>query len=71
MNRHRALGLCLSTIFSENRFTLFRIMFQDRPGSHERHCRNGLEAGRPGVAQVEWMAAELGKVWLLALPRIN
>jgi hypothetical protein len=26
MNRHRASGLCLSTIFSENRFTLFRIM---------------------------------------------
>jgi len=26
MNRHRALGLCLSMIFSENRFTLFRIM---------------------------------------------
>jgi len=26
MNRHRALGLCLSVIFSENRCTLFRIM---------------------------------------------
>jgi hypothetical protein len=26
MNRHRALGYCLSMIFSENRFTLFRIM---------------------------------------------
>jgi len=26
LNRHRALGLCLSMIFSENRFTLFRIM---------------------------------------------
>jgi len=26
MNRHRALGFCLSTIFPENRFTLFRIM---------------------------------------------
>ncbi|MVT50419.1 hypothetical protein GPL17_07920 [Bradyrhizobium yuanmingense] len=26
MNRHRALGCCLSMIFSENRFTLFRIM---------------------------------------------
>jgi hypothetical protein len=26
MNRHRASGLCLSMIFSENRFTLFRIM---------------------------------------------
>jgi len=26
MNRHRALGLCLSMIFSENRCTLFRIM---------------------------------------------
>jgi hypothetical protein len=25
MKRHRALGLCLSMIFSENRFTLFRI----------------------------------------------
>src|SRR5262245_49853318 len=25
-NRHRALGLCLSMILSENRFTLFRIM---------------------------------------------
>src|SRR5579872_6139952 len=25
-NRHRALILCLSMIFSENRFTLFRIM---------------------------------------------
>ncbi|WP_156944442.1 hypothetical protein [Bradyrhizobium sp. Ec3.3] len=26
LNRHRALGYCLSMIFSENRFTLFRIM---------------------------------------------
>jgi hypothetical protein len=26
MNRHRALGYCLSMIFSENRCTLFRIM---------------------------------------------
>jgi hypothetical protein len=26
LNRHRALALCLSMIFSENRFTLFRIM---------------------------------------------
>jgi hypothetical protein len=26
MNRHRALAYCLSMIFSENRFTLFRIM---------------------------------------------
>jgi hypothetical protein len=26
MNRHRALGYCLSMIFSENRFALFRIM---------------------------------------------
>jgi hypothetical protein len=26
MNRHRAAGLCLCTIFSENRFTLVRIM---------------------------------------------
>jgi hypothetical protein len=26
MNRHRALGYCLSMIFSEHRCTLFRIM---------------------------------------------
>jgi hypothetical protein len=26
MNRHRSLGCCVSMIFSENRFTLFRIM---------------------------------------------
>ncbi|MGK0247104.1 MAG: hypothetical protein ACI9HH_005777, partial [Pseudomonadota bacterium] len=26
LNRHRALALCLSMIFSENRFALFRIM---------------------------------------------
>src|SRR5262249_36102157 len=26
LNRHRALALCLSMIFSENRYTLFRIM---------------------------------------------
>jgi len=26
LNRHRALALCLSMIFSENRFTLFQIM---------------------------------------------
>jgi hypothetical protein len=26
MNRRRALALCLGMIFSENRFTLFRIM---------------------------------------------
>jgi len=26
MNLHRASGLCLSMIFSENRFTLFPIM---------------------------------------------
>ena len=26
LNRHRALALCLGMIFSENRFTLFRIM---------------------------------------------
>jgi hypothetical protein len=26
LNRHRALALCLSMIFSENRSTLFRIM---------------------------------------------
>jgi hypothetical protein len=26
MNRHRALARCLGMIFSENRFTLFRIM---------------------------------------------
>jgi len=25
-NRHPALSLCLSMIFSENRYTLFRIM---------------------------------------------
>jgi len=29
MNRHRALGYCLSMIFSENRYTLFRIMLQN------------------------------------------
>jgi hypothetical protein len=29
MNRHRALGYCLSMIFSENRGTLFRIMLYD------------------------------------------
>jgi hypothetical protein len=28
MNRHRALAYCLSMIFSENRFPLFRIMLQ-------------------------------------------
>jgi hypothetical protein len=26
LNRHRASGSCLRVIFSENRFTLFRIM---------------------------------------------
>ncbi|MGF6310523.1 hypothetical protein ABIB82_004724 [Bradyrhizobium sp. i1.8.4] len=26
LNRHRALALCLSMIFSENRFALLRIM---------------------------------------------
>jgi hypothetical protein len=26
LNRHRTLALCLSMIFSENRYTLFRIM---------------------------------------------
>jgi len=26
LNRHRALGLCWSMIFSENRYTLFQIM---------------------------------------------
>jgi len=26
MNRHRALAYCLSMIFSENRYPLFRIM---------------------------------------------
>jgi hypothetical protein len=26
LNRHRALSLCLSMIFSENRYTLFRIV---------------------------------------------
>jgi hypothetical protein len=26
LNRYRALALCLSMIFSENRYTLFRIM---------------------------------------------
>jgi hypothetical protein len=26
LNRHRASGLCLSMIYSENRYTLFRIM---------------------------------------------
>jgi hypothetical protein len=26
LNRHRALASCLRMIFSENRFTLFRIM---------------------------------------------
>jgi hypothetical protein len=26
MNHHRALACCLRMIFSENRFTLFRIM---------------------------------------------
>jgi hypothetical protein len=26
LDRHRALALCLSMIFSENHFTLFRIM---------------------------------------------
>jgi hypothetical protein len=26
MNRHRALAYCLSMIFPENRFALFRIM---------------------------------------------
>ncbi|TCU62814.1 hypothetical protein EDE08_12244 [Bradyrhizobium sp. R2.2-H] len=30
MNRHRALGYCLSMIFSENRCTLFRIMLYRR-----------------------------------------
>jgi hypothetical protein len=28
MNHHRALGYCLSMIFSENRFALFRIMLE-------------------------------------------
>src|SRR5271168_1971126 len=30
LNRHRALDSCLRMIFSENRFTLFRIMLQSR-----------------------------------------
>jgi hypothetical protein len=30
-NRHPALSFCLSMIFSENRFPLFRIMLQGRP----------------------------------------
>jgi hypothetical protein len=30
LNRHRALGSCLSMVFSENRFRLFRIMLFSR-----------------------------------------
>src|ERR1700723_780376 len=30
-NRHPALSFCLSMIFSENRFPLFRIMLQREP----------------------------------------
>jgi len=33
MNRHRALALCRGMIFSENRFTLFRIMPWDEAQS--------------------------------------
>jgi hypothetical protein len=29
-NRHPALSFCLNMVFSENRFPLFRIMFQNR-----------------------------------------
>jgi hypothetical protein len=30
LNRQRALASCLSMIFSENRYTLFRIMLQEK-----------------------------------------
>ncbi|MVT78426.1 hypothetical protein GPL20_36300 [Bradyrhizobium cajani] len=44
INRHRALGYCLSMIFSENRFTLFRIMLQPNEKGL-RHCRSPLLEG--------------------------
>ena len=33
-NRHPALSFCLSMIFSENRYPLFRIMLQPQPFPH-------------------------------------
>jgi hypothetical protein len=35
MNHHRALAYCLRMTFSENRFTLFRIMLQSLEPGHD------------------------------------
>ncbi|WP_194469165.1 hypothetical protein [Bradyrhizobium sp. CCBAU 51753] len=53
MNHHRALALCLSMIFSENRFTLFRIMLYFPRGSVTGTCgevltTRGLPSGLRG-----------------------
>ncbi|MEH2513436.1 hypothetical protein V1291_004790 [Nitrobacteraceae bacterium AZCC 1564] len=66
MNHHRALGYCLSMIFSENRCTLFRIMLSAgllllfdsrRPslGSSEQSRAYDLRAAK-------W-SASLSSVW--------
>ncbi|NEU99465.1 hypothetical protein [Bradyrhizobium uaiense] len=39
LNRHRALVPCLSMIFSENRFALFRIMLSSLAKSLPAHSR--------------------------------
>jgi len=39
MNHHRALGCCLSMIFPENRFTLFRIMLYADGGASQEADR--------------------------------
>jgi hypothetical protein len=46
MRLHRASGCCLSMIFSENRFTLFRIMLELRQDAPSVSSRTGRRHAR-------------------------
>src|SRR5216683_1941681 len=55
LNRHRALGFCLSMIFSENRYTLFRIMLleQSKVAQFAAHrLRHRRDASRRRLAEI-------------------
>jgi hypothetical protein len=64
LNRHRALDPCLSMIFSENRYPLFRIMLLVQRGLHGKlrlhdvvargeRAGAGLSANEDGLSIIE------------------
>src|SRR4029079_16148525 len=64
LNRHRALALCLSMIFSENRFTLFRIMLLGNTARLPQFRTMGKVPTQPRAAiPVQFLDLGPGQAW--------